>query len=215
MYSVNLWHKETDFRMYSIQKYIVAGYRGTYSLNYWPYDETINSIASFRGWPHRVSAAASPLEYIVTLGDQFPRVTMYSNGDADADARCGHPFRVKSLELWTRTSIRTPCCYNLTLCTLGYVYSDWKDAKNLVESLLRKTGLLNCSVADPRRYQRRVPLVSYSFIFMQFSVKILQHNRLTPPPNSPHSLWEGSPGSATAVDSKLHNLHKRWILTIF
>ena len=44
-------------------------------------------------WPYRAAAsaaaAASPLKYIVTLGNQFSSITMYSNGDAAADARCG------------------------------------------------------------------------------------------------------------------------------
>ena len=48
---------------------------------------------SFRVCPHQASAAASPLEYIVTLGNQFSSVTMYSNGDAAADPRCGQTFR--------------------------------------------------------------------------------------------------------------------------
>ena len=43
--------------------------------------------------PHRESvaaeASASPLEYIVTLKNWFPSVTMDSNGDAVADTRCG------------------------------------------------------------------------------------------------------------------------------
>ena len=45
-----------------------------------------------------MEAFASPLEYIVTLGNQFSSFTMYSNGDAnasaDADARCGQTFSV-------------------------------------------------------------------------------------------------------------------------
>ena len=44
--------------------------------------------------------AAAPLEYIVTLGNQFSRVTMYSNGDAAADARCGQTLKPQ-LHLFT------------------------------------------------------------------------------------------------------------------
>ena len=49
--------------------------------------------SQLKGYPHQASAAASPLEYIVTLGNQFSSVAMYSSGDADAfaaaDTRCG------------------------------------------------------------------------------------------------------------------------------
>ena len=46
-----------------------------------------NMTSPLRVCPHRASAAAgaSPLEYIVTLGNKFSSITMYSNGDA----RCG------------------------------------------------------------------------------------------------------------------------------
>ena len=53
----------------------------------------VNLTEYVRVYPHRVSATASPLESIVTLGNQFLSITMYSNCDADAsaatDSRCG------------------------------------------------------------------------------------------------------------------------------
>ena len=57
-------------------------------------------FCSLKVCPHRASAAvaASPLEYIVMLGNQSQSITMYSNGDAAsgtaADARCGQTLRL-------------------------------------------------------------------------------------------------------------------------
>ena len=91
--------------------------------------QPLTEILGVKVCPHLASAAAaasaSPLEYIVTLGNQFSSVTMYFNGDAaaaaDADPRCGQTLKaVHSIE--TMISPKTLTRYQKSKLTNQHCY---------------------------------------------------------------------------------------------